>query len=301
MEKPLSLMVVVGSRLQRGKMRVRPVGMLVTLAFGSVLAGCTATVGQSSFLPRVAEPGPANVPAPPVGYVLENRTLELPSLGVVHAARLVRPGNRATLIYSGGNRYFLATAGRRMNRLATLSGANIVSYDYPGRGGTSVPLSVDNLIALGPALMTAFRDAGWIGSGPVYSYGFSLGGASASNIARAGGVNGLILESTAPDIKAVAHNMVPGAFRPFVRIAVSDDLKRYDYMGYVAGAGVPILLLAARDDRTVDLKTVNRFAGALKTSGIDMQMALAPGGHGAALGSAEGEAALRAFFARFPD
>ena len=100
--------------------------------------------------------------------------LELPNLGTVHVARLMRAGNTKTLVYSGGNGSFVATAGRRMNQLADLSGADVVTFDYPGRGGTTVPQTTDALIAFGPALVAALRQAGWVTSGYVYSYGLSL-------------------------------------------------------------------------------------------------------------------------------
>lgn len=263
-----------------------------------LLTGCTATVDQSSLLPSIAEPAPVAAPTPPDGYARDDRLLALPSLGVVHVARLFRRGNNATVIYSGGNGSFVSRAGSRLNRLAALTGADIVAYDYPGRGGTTVPASVDALIALGPALAAALRQAGWIGSGPVYSYGFSFGGAPAANIAQAAGVAGLVLEATAADIPAVARNAVPGVLKPFVRIAVADDLKRYDYAGYAVAAKVPILLLTGRDDRTVDLATVRRFADQLKAAGADTSLAVTPGGHGAALTSSEGETALKAFLLR---
>ncbi|MFD1949928.1 alpha/beta fold hydrolase [Sphingomonas arantia] len=263
-----------------------------------VLGGCTAVVDQGSLFPEMALSGQPPALVPPPGYTLDERMLDLPGLGQVHAVRMTRPGSVGTLLYSGGNGSFVRTSGERFARLAAMTGADIVAYDYPGRGGTTVPARVDALIAMGPALRAAFGAAGWVKPGPVWAYGFSLGGAPASNIAAAGGVTGLVLEATAADIPAVGRNMVPGMLRPFVRIEVADDLKRYDYQGYVVRARVPVLLVVGRDDRTVDAKTVTRFSETLKAAGVDATLVTVPGGHGDAIDGDAGVTAVRGFLAR---
>ena len=266
----------------------------VALVAPIVLGGCTVTVGSTSLLPKIRQPV-AIIVEPAKGYVRQERMLVLPGLGTVHIARLTRPGNAKTLVYSGGNGSFVATAGRRLNQLAELSGADIVTFDYPGRGGTTVPKTTDALIAFGPALIGGLRHAGWITSGPVYSYGLSLGGATASNIARTGGFAGLILEATASDIPAVASNMIPRMVKPFVRVRVSNDLKRYDYLGYAVAAHAPILLIAGQADMTVDFATAQRFAIDLRSAGAGVTFVEVPGGHGAALASEQGQRAVRGF------
>lgn len=265
------------------------------LAALMLLGACTATIDQSALLPKLAEPTGARVVEPPAGYAREERMLDLPGLGVVHVVRLTRPGSPATLFYSGGNGSFVSSSGSRLNQLATITGADIVTFDYPGRGGTTVPNTTDALIAFGPALIAAVRATGWVRSGPLYAYGFSLGGATASNMARAGGFNGLILEATAADIPAVARNRIPGLLKPFVRVKVSDELARFDYAGYAVAAHAPILVIAGDDDRTVDVRTTRRFAEALRAAGATVTFVTAPGGHGAALSSAPAQTALRNF------
>ena len=260
--------------------------------------GCTAVVDQASLFPTMAAPVPAPVLAVPPGYALDERTLELPGLGQVHAVRLSRAGTVGTILYSGGNQSFVAKSGARFARLAALTGADIIAYDYPGRGGTTVPATVDALIAIGPELRTAYGAAGWMKPGPVWAYGFSLGGGPASNLAATGGLSGLVLEATAADIPAVGRDWVPPLLRPFVRIKVDDDLKRYDYQGYVQRAGVPVLLLAGRDDDVVRGRTVARFAATLRQAGVSVTLATVPGKHGAAIATDEGVAAVRAFLAR---
>lgn len=279
--------------LERRKIRLAS-GLTILLIVPMVLGGCTVTVGSTSLLPKMQQPAAISV-EPVDGYARQEQMLVLPDLGTVHVARLTRARNARTLVYSGGNGSFVATAGKRLNQLAELSGADIVTFDYPGRGGTTVPKTTDALIAFGPALISGLRQAGWIKSGPVYSYGLSLGGATASNIARTGGFAGLILEATAADIPAVARNMIPATLKPFVRVRVSDDLKQYDYLGYAAAAHAPILLIAGEADTTIDLATAKRFASDLRVAGANVTFVKVPGGHGMGLASEQGQSAFRAF------
>ncbi len=269
-----------------------------TLAPLVLLGACTATIDQSSLLPNLPEPVVAQVVEPLSGYTREERMLDLPGLGVVHVMRLTRPDSRATLFYSGGNGSFLSSSGSRLNLLATITGTDIITFDYPGRGGTTVPNTTDALIGFGPALITAVRATGWIRSGPLYAYGFSLGGATAANMARTGGFDGLILEATAADIPAVARNMIPTLLKPFVRVKVSEEFARFDYAGYAVAGRAPILVIAGDDDRTVDVRTTRRFAEELRKAGATVTFVEVPGGHGAALSAAPAQTALRNFIRR---
>ncbi|WP_152997764.1 alpha/beta hydrolase family protein [Sphingomonas sp. HT-1] len=270
---------------------------LTSLFLALALCGCTVTVGQSSLLPAIQEK-PRDAVAPLAGYSRQDRILTLPDLGNVHVVRLAKPGNRTTILYSGGNRYLIAYTGNRLNELAAMTGADIVTFDYPDRGGTTVPKTTDALIAFGPALVAALRQEGWIGNGPLYAHGFSFGGAMASNMARTGGFSGLILEATAADIGAVARNMVPTLLKPFLWVKVSKEIRRYDYAGYALAARAPILVLAGSEDKTVRPRIVRRFAERLRSAGAAVTFVEVPGDHGKALASPQGREALQGFMRR---
>ncbi|WP_168176466.1 alpha/beta fold hydrolase [Novosphingobium sp. PC22D] len=266
--------------------------MLVLL--GCALAGCSATVDQSTLLPALDEPAAVSA-VMPSGYTREERVLSLPRLGDVHVARLTGPGNNAVMLYCGGNSSFIATTSKRLGELAELTSADIIAFDYPGRGGTTIPNTTQALIAFGPAYVDALRSIGWIKSGPLFAYGFSLGGASAANVARRGGFSGIIFEATAADIAAVADNMLPPLFKPFVRIKVAESLKHFDFRGYARAAHAPILVLAGRADRTVSLKQASEFARELREDGSTVTFVEVPGGHGSALSSDNARHAIAKF------
>jgi pimeloyl-ACP methyl ester carboxylesterase len=262
-----------------------------------LLAGCTAVIDQTTFFPPALAPPPGTL-APPPGYAITDAMLDLPGLGVVHAVRLDHPASETAIVYSGGNGSFVSALTLPAAALAAATGADLILYDYPGRGGTNVPGTIEAAIAIGPALVAELRRRGWIGGGPLFAYGMSFGGSQAAAMARGGGFDGLILEGTAADIAAVGRNFVPGIARPFVRLRVDPRLGRFDYLGYAAAARAPILLVASEDDRIVRPRNMRAFADQLRARGAEVDLVSVAGGHGTALREAEARAALGAFVAR---
>jgi pimeloyl-ACP methyl ester carboxylesterase len=272
----------------------------IALAGGllAALGGCTAVIDRSSFIPQSVA-APQAVLQPPPGYSLTEAMLDLPGLGEVHAARLDNPASETVIIYHGGNSSFVSAQSRGAAILAAATGADLILYDYPGRGGTNLPPTVDAAIATGPALLAAFRRAGWIGRGPLFTYGFSFGGSQAAAMARDGaGFDGMILEGTAADLAAVGRNFVPTIARPFVRIRLDPALARFNYFNYVVSADAPVLLISSHDDRIVRPRNMGAFAAELRAHGRTVELVEIPGGHGSAISEAEGRAAISAFIAR---
>jgi fermentation-respiration switch protein FrsA (DUF1100 family) len=257
-------------------------------------ASCAVNVDRSSLLPTMPEPVEQRV-APLTGYSREDRVLNLAGLGDVHVARLTRPGNTATVIYSGGSGSFISTSGHRLNEMAEVTGADIVTFDYSGRGGTTLPNTSEALSAFGPAFASRLRAEGWIAGNRLYAYGFSFGGASAATIGRSGGFNGLIFEGTAADIPAIVRGMVPSIGRPFVKVHIADDLMSFDYFGYTVAAKAPVLVLAGSNDKVIKADTSRRFAEDLRASGLSVTFIEVSGGHGQALADERGRKAVQQF------
>jgi pimeloyl-ACP methyl ester carboxylesterase len=262
----------------------------------SLLAGCTAVIDQGTFFPQAEAPPSARL-VTPAGYTLSEAMLELDGLGMVHAVLLDNPASQTVIIYHGGNGNFVSAQSLRAAALAEATGADLILYDYPGRGGTTVPATIDGALATGPAMLAELRRRGWIGRGPLFAYGLSFGGSQASAMARDGGFAGLILEGTAADIRAVGRNFVPWIAKPFVRLRVDPALARFDFLGYAAAARAPILLLSSLQDEIVRPRNMRDFAGQLRARGADVTMVSTPGGHGTALASPEARIAVGRFVA----
>lgn len=266
-------------------------------AIGLSLGGCSATISQASFFPSNQLAAPDSVLKVPDGYTATNAMLALGELGSVRAVMLDNPASETAIIYSAGNGGFVDSDGtsRMAARLASVTGADIILYDYPGRGGTTLPATIDAAAAFGPAMMEALKGAGWIGRGPVYAYGLSFGGSMAASLARSGGLAGLIIEGSAADYQAVGRDFVPGLAKPFVKLRIDPALQRFDYLGYAQAARAPILLLSGTQDKVIRPARMREFAQALEAGGASVTFRAVPVGHGGALEAAEGREALAAF------
>lgn len=270
---------------------------LFALAFSALaLSGCTGVITQSTFFPPSAV-APDTMLTAPAGYRLEEAMLDLPGLGAVHAVRLDNPASNTAVVYAGGNMSFVARQAAMAAALAGATSADLVFYDYPGRGGTSVPATVDGSIAFGPAFVQALKARGWIGAGPVFAYGLSFGGSQAAAIARAGGMSGLIIEGSAADLARVGRNFIPAIAKPFVRLRVDPDLARFDYAGYAVAARAPVLLITSEQDKVVTPANMRDFADQLRARGVSVTTVSVPGRHGTALDQPAALDAVRRFVA----
>jgi pimeloyl-ACP methyl ester carboxylesterase len=269
-------------------------------AFGLALPGCTAMVSQASFFPSARLAAPDAVLQIPQAYIATNAMLPLGDLGAVRAVRLDNPASNTAIIYSAGNGGFVDSVGtsRMAARLAEVTGADIILYDYPGRGGTTLPATIEAAAAFGPAMMERLTAQGWIGGGPAYAYGLSFGGSMAASLARSGGLAGLIIEGSAADYQAIGRDFVPGLAKPFVRLRIDPALNAFDYLGFALAARAPVLLLSGTQDKVIRPQRMQEFAEALETGGAAVTFAAVPVGHGGALESAEGRDALAAFMRR---
>ena len=258
------------------------------------LSGCSATINQASFFPQMNQSTTNRLTAP-TGLAMTDELVELPGLGVMRVVRLDNPATEAAVIYSGGNGHFIDNDTADAAALARATGADVILYDYPGRGGTTVPATIDASIATGPALLSALRAKGWIGSGPLYAYGLSFGGTQAAAMARGGGFAGLMLEGTAADVEAVGRGFVPWYAKPFVSVKVDPGLNRFDTQAYALASGAPILLIANEGDTTVRPKLMRQYAERLRAGGAAVTLVGVPGGHGDGLEQPAALAAVSRF------
>ena len=264
---------------------------------GFSVGGCSANITQASFFPDGSLAAPDAVLEVPAGYAATNQLFDLGTLGKVRSVWLDNPASDTVIIYNAGNASFVDSAGtsRMAARLASVTGADIILYDYPGRGGTTVPATIEAAAALGPALVAQLKTAGWIGRGPVYVYGLSFGGGMAAAMVRSGGFAGLVIEGSAADYLAIGRDFVPSIAKPFVKVRLAEQLRQFDYLGYVVAARAPVLLLSGTRDKVVRPKRMREFADALTAGGVRVTFRPVPVGHGGALEAPEGRDALAVF------
>lgn len=271
--------------------------LFLVTACAIAVGGCTATITQGSFFPDAKLAAPDAVLEVPSGYVATNQLLDLGKAGKVRVVRLDNPNSQTAIVYSAGNGGFVdsQSTSKMAASLASATGADIILYDYPGRGGTTVPATIEAAIAFGPAMIERMRGNGWVGGGPVYAYGLSFGGSMAAAMTRSGGFAGLIIEGSAADYQAIGRDFVPGIAKPFVKVRTAEELRQFDYLGYALAARAPVLLLSGTKDKVIQPKRMRQFADQLTSQGAQVTFQPVPVGHGGALNSQEGRDALIAF------
>jgi hypothetical protein len=116
-----------------------------------------------------------------------------------------------------------------------------------------------------------------------------------ASLAQAGALAGLIIEGSAADYQAVGRDFVPGLAKPFVKLRLDPALDAFDYQGYVVAARATVLLLSGTKDKVIRPVRMREFQQALEAGGTKVTFAPVPVGHGGALESADGRAALAAF------
>jgi pimeloyl-ACP methyl ester carboxylesterase len=274
---------------------MKPLALTTMATLG--LSGCTAVISQGSFFPDEKLTPPKAVLQFPQGYTATDQIFDLGTVGKVRAVRLDNPKSETVVVYSAGNGGFVDSNGTSQMAvsLANVTGADIILYDYPGRGGTTIPATIEAATAFGPAMVDQLKTAGWMGSAPAYAYGLSFGGTMTASMARTGAFAGVIIEGSATDYAAIGRDFVPGLAKPFVKLRISENLKTFDYLGYIVAAKAPVLLLSGTKDKVVRPKRMLEFAEQLKAQRIEVTLRPVPVGHGGALNSIEGRNALTAF------
>ena len=269
------------------------------LALGLIVtcAACTLTIDQRTFFPNDTREVSDSFVAPP-GYAVRDEIFDLGDVGKVHALLLDNPDSSGVVLYSGGNGHYIAEQSERAAALALASGFDVILYDYPDRGGTTVDASIPAMLAAYPLLVERFRQDGWIKDGPLFAYGLSFGGSQAAAIVREKGFDGLIIEGSSPDLLKIGRDFVPGIMKLFVNLELDPKLAEFAYYDYVRDASIPVLLISSEDDEIVRPARMRDFDKRLAADGVDVRSVSVKGPHGSALRQEDGLAAVRDFVRR---
>jgi pimeloyl-ACP methyl ester carboxylesterase len=240
------------------------------LALALLLGGCmTFEVQESHFF----NPGPAEH-APNAD--VEPLTLTASDGTKLAGVRFGDPNGDADVVYFGGN---VSRIDDFPPELAPPR-ANVYMFDYRGYGRSGGTPTIEALKSDAVAIADFVRRRN--GNRPLVVHGFSLGSFLAAHVAETVPVDGLVLESTAPDVEQWAKNQVPGYAKPFVRIRIAPALLRESTERAVRTYDGPLLIVTGSKDAI----TPPRFAESLGAIARSPQkrVVIAPGAtHGDAM------------------
>jgi hypothetical protein len=236
-------------------------------------------------------PGPPRNPAPITATTPDAEPLELTTSD---GARLAgaRVGVRdadVDILYFGGNVSRIDDYGGALASSIAGLRANLFLFDYRGYGrSTGVP-TIESLESDAIAIARFVRERS--NGRPLVVHGLSLGSFMAAHVAGRMPIDGLVLESTAPDVQRWATNQVPFYAKPFMRINIAPALLEISNETAVQRYTGPLLIITGSAD---DI-TPPRFAHALGAASrsANKRVVIAPKQtHGTAMNA---DAVLRAY------
>ena len=174
---------------------------------------------------------------------------------------------------------------------------DVLLFDYPGYNGAPGAPTAD-AFATQTDDLSAYLQAEHGSRDRIY-WGHSLGGFVCAELAaRDGGAAGLVLETTAPDVRSAAASWIPRVAKPFVRLRIADSLLAYDTPRTAAATGLPILVIGAARDEVLKVELARALAERLEAAGAEpTYVEFAEAGH-FDVGSQPGfDAAIRSFLA----
>lgn len=176
-----------------------------------------------------------------------------------------RGADRPLVVHCAGN------AGDRYNigvpyARKAMPWADVFVFDYPGYGDTAGPASAAKFEAASAQVVSHILEISK--DRKLVFWGHSLGGFVCARLATSTqGADGLVLETTAPNVQAVAKAWTPWFARPFVRAQIADSLASYDVVADASRVSGPILVLGAKNDNQLSVTLARALSEGLSSRG----------------------------------
>ena len=234
---------------------MRPV---VLLLFASTfLVACSAiTIDEET----VFQPKPSVTPET---FDLDGVTLDVQSIPVadsvsVDAWHLTQPSATATLLFFGGNGFYLVQS-RGYLRTLTRPPVNALLWDYRGYGRSDGSPSAETLRHDALAVYDSLIAQPSVTPERVLVWGHSLGSFMATYVASQRSVGGIVLENPATNVEDWTSHLFPWYVRLFLGVDVDPALKEDDNLRRIRQLDVPLLVVGGRDDPVTDPEMARRL------------------------------------------
>jgi pimeloyl-ACP methyl ester carboxylesterase len=200
-----------------------------------------------------------------------------------------------TVLYFGGNAFHLDQHGAQVLDALAPCGTDITMFDYRGYGRSS---GVPTIATLKDDALRVFDDVNARHPGRVVLHGQSLGSFVAAYVAQQRpAVRGLVLESTATNVRDWGNARMPWYVWPFVRLEISPELQGIDNVAAVAGYAGPALVLEGEDDNITPPRLAQQVYAALPSPSKQLLL-VAGAGHNDVLSNARVAPVYCAFIGR---
>jgi pimeloyl-ACP methyl ester carboxylesterase len=220
-------------------------------------AGCAAiTIDQQT----VFQPKPSVTPAT---FDLEGIDLSVRSIPVadsvsVNAWHLTQPSANATVLFYGGNGFYLVQSRGYLQAL-TRPSTNALLWDYRGYGRSDGSPQADILREDALAVYDSLVARPGVNPDRVLVWGHSLGTFLATYVATQREVGGIVLENPATNVDDWVGHLFPWYIRLFLGVEVDPALKKDDNLERIRGLDAPLLVVGGADDPVTDPEMARRL------------------------------------------
>jgi hypothetical protein len=231
--------------------------VLLFLCASVVLTACsTITIGEQDVL----YPKPSVTPQT---FDLEGIALTDTSIAVtdsvdVNAWHLSQPDPRATVLFFGGNGFYLVQS-RGYLRALTRPSTNALLWDYRGYGRSDGSPGVEELRHDALAVYDALRARHGVSPDRLVVWGHSLGSFLATHVAAEREVAGVVLENPATNVDDWVGHLIPWYVRLFLGVDVDPALRGESNIERVRDLEGPVLVVAGAEDNVTNPEMARRL------------------------------------------
>ncbi len=227
-------------------MRSRSFGRAAAAASAALAIGACARIAvgeQSLFLAR-----PGTVTASGAGVAADDFFFAADDGTSLNAWYIRRPAARATVLFFGGNAFFLADS-KGFAEAITGHGVNLFMMDYRGYGRSQGTPTVASFRSDALRAYQVLRERFEPDPRRIIAHGHSLGSFAATLVASERPVGALVLQNPATDGRETLRYLVPWYAKPFVRFDVEPSLLAESNLLRIRGVSVPTLIAGGARDR----------------------------------------------------
>jgi pimeloyl-ACP methyl ester carboxylesterase len=227
------------------------------LAASLVLTGCAAiTIGEQDVL----YPKPSVTPETfdLEGVTLSNEFIPVSDSVDLNAWHLTQPEARATVLFFGGNGFYLVQS-RSYLRALTRPSANALLWDYRGYGRSDGEPGVDALRHDALAVYDHLVEEEGVSPNRLLVWGHSLGSFLATHVAAERSVAGVVLENPATNVDDWVDHLIPWYVRLFLGVDVDSKLRGENNVERVRALDAPLLVVAGEEDNVTDPAMARRL------------------------------------------
>jgi alpha-beta hydrolase superfamily lysophospholipase len=253
---------------------MRLLGLLLVACV--VLPGCAAlTIGEED----VFYPKPSVTPQT---FDLEGVDLSTSFVPVtdslsVNAWHLTQPEARTTVLFFGGNGFYLVQSKSYLQAL-TRPPANAFLWDYRGYGRSDGEPGVAAFRQDALTVYDHLVEERGVPPEQLLVWGHSLGSFLATHVAAERSVAGLVLENPATNVDDWVDHLIPWYVRLFLGVDVDPALREENNLDRLRTLTAPLLVVAGAEDNVTDPSMARRLYEAAGSAEKDL-VVVEDGGH----------------------